>query len=316
MTIPQHVFPRCAAVLFFGAVNCCVGLAADRADDGGTVAIDRLERRDASARWNRLRRGRNEAAAMAGSVGLSPTPQRRAVWENPPTDGPQPRSDSAPRKPQVTNQPQTRVAGGPEDLDLRNALERPLSPLREVPPAEEDRTPARPWAPAQTRTVLHLRKISEIDPFYDYSPDGGNPCENLCPRPKNCPADGNRKHCPDEEELPTSDELACFSEINYHWLASNLKYNPLYFEDPALERYGHTECDLIQPTLSAGRFAVQLVGLPYQMTLHPPCSCQSPLGYYRPGECAPKKCYQIPLNAKAAIVTAGFYTGLSFLLFP
>jgi hypothetical protein len=37
------------------------------------------------------------------------------------------------------------------------------------------------------------------------------------------------------------------------------------------------------------------------------------LGYYRPGECAPKKYYRITWNAHAATVEAGVWTGLIFL---
>ena len=38
------------------------------------------------------------------------------------------------------------------------------------------------------------------------------------------------------------------------------------------------------------------------------------LGWYRPGECAPKLHYQVPLNANAAAVQAATVTGLVFLI--
>jgi len=99
------------------------------------------------------------------------------------------------------------------------------------------------------------------------------------------------------------------------WAPTNLYHFPLYFEDPALERYGHTYHPCVQPFASAGRFATQLVGLPYQMTLHPVHSREYALGYYRPGECAPKKFYQIPFNEEAAIMQAAAMAGF-FLIFP
>lgn len=99
------------------------------------------------------------------------------------------------------------------------------------------------------------------------------------------------------------------------WAPTNLYHYPLYFEDPALERYGHTYRPIVQPFASAGRFATQLVGLPYQMTLHPVHSREYALGYYRPGECAPKKHYQIPFNEEAAIMQAAAMAGF-FLIFP
>ena len=99
------------------------------------------------------------------------------------------------------------------------------------------------------------------------------------------------------------------------WAPTNLYYHPLYFEDPSLERYGHTYHPVVQPFASAGRFATQLVGLPYQMALHPVHSREYALGYYRPGECAPKKHYQIPFNEEAALVQAAAMVGF-FLIFP
>ena len=99
------------------------------------------------------------------------------------------------------------------------------------------------------------------------------------------------------------------------WAPTNLYNYPLYFEDPSLERYGHTYHPAVQPFASAGRFATQLVGMPYQMALHPVRSREYTLGYYRPGECAPKKHYQIPFNEEAAFMQAAAMVGF-FLIFP
>ena len=99
------------------------------------------------------------------------------------------------------------------------------------------------------------------------------------------------------------------------WAPTNFYHYPLYFEDPALERYGHTYSPLVQPFASTGRFAVQLAGLPYQMALHPVASRQYALGYYRPGEEAPKKLYQIPFNTEATVVQTAAIIGL-FLILP
>jgi hypothetical protein len=93
-------------------------------------------------------------------------------------------------------------------------------------------------------------------------------------------------------------------------------HHPIYFEDVPLERYGHTRHYLIQPLFSNAKFALQLVGLPYQMAIYPVCSRQYSLGYYRPGEQAPYLCYQIPLNLKAAIVEAGVISGAYFIFAP
>ena len=164
-----------------------------------------------------------------------------------------------------------------------------------------------------------LKKITEIEPFYDYFPDqkeGEDPCRYLCPRPEGCPEDADGQYeCPAEVVL--SNDVypgRHFGPTVFHWEASNLKYNPLYFEDAPLERYGHTWPEPVQPFVSVGKFGLQLVGLPYQMALDPLHKDVYPLGWYRPGECAPKKIYQIPLNGKAAAVEAGVITGLFFLV--
>jgi hypothetical protein len=49
------------------------------------------------------------------------------------------------------------------------------------------------------------------------------------------------------------------------------------------------------------------------MALDYPWSHRYVRGYYRPGDCAPKLCYQAPLNCKAAITSAAFYTGIVFI---
>ncbi len=101
--------------------------------------------------------------------------------------------------------------------------------------------------------------------------------------------------------------------MQYRWAASNITYNPLYFQDVSLERYGHNH-GVFQPVVSVAKFGTQVIGLPYQMALDPPCSCETPLGYYRPGDCAPKLHYQIPLNARAALVQAAAVSGVALIL--
>jgi hypothetical protein len=109
-------------------------------------------------------------------------------------------------------------------------------------------------------------------------------------------------------------EERSFPLMTMAWEPTNFYYYPLYFSDPALERYGHTYHPAVQPVASFARAGVQFLLLPYQMTITPPCKQEYPLGWYRPGECAPKLHYQIPLNAKAAVVEAAVVTGLFFAI--
>jgi hypothetical protein len=187
----------------------------------------------------------------------------------------------------------------------------PIPDVGNLPEAEQAKTPAQ------------LPKVTQIMPFLDYEPDpkvaAEDPCQNLCPRPDGAPCktpDGKGPECPKEIQL-SSDAFQprLFPASTYTWQASNVFYQPLYFEDPDHERYGHSYPFFIQPIVSSVRFTVQAIGLPYQMVIDPPCCRVYPLGFYRPGECAPKLIYQIPWNTEAAAVEAGAITGVYFL-FP
>ena len=161
-----------------------------------------------------------------------------------------------------------------------------------------------------------LRRITEISPFFDYDPQGGDACQHLCPVPPSICDPNSGFLCPEEQPLPetrTADRY--FADMNFFWAPSNIYYNPLYFNDPVLERYGQVHVhDAVQPFYSMARLGIQLIGLPYEMALHPMCDHEYPLGYYRPGDPAPKLIYQLPLNAKGGAVAAGVYTGLIFLV--
>ncbi len=177
--------------------------------------------------------------------------------------------------------------------------------------------------PEPVTNPSQLKRISAIQPYFDYQPETslkGEVCWDLCPRPDGLPCkpdeNGLLPECPNEfrfGEEPYSPRA--IGDCVYSWQASDLYHNPLYFEDPAFERYGHTHCELIQPFVSVGRAGLQLVGLPYQMTIDPVCKQMYALGYYRPGECAPKKYYRIPWNLHAAVAEAGVLTGLIYI-FP
>lgn len=147
------------------------------------------------------------------------------------------------------------------------------------------------------------RMINSIDPYYDRDRDSDI-----------------RKFALEKAkefniDFKTADyQQRSFPEITLAWEPTNFYYYPLYFSDPALERYGHSYPRVIQPLASIARFGTQVVFLPYQMTITPPCKPEYPLGFYRPGECAPKLHYPIPLNAHAAVTEAAVVTGLFFII--
>ena len=79
----------------------------------------------------------------------------------------------------------------------------------------------------------------------------------------------------------------CWDETTYMWKASALCHKPLYFEDEALERYGHSWGPCLDPLVSGAHFFCKLPVLPYCMGVTPPNECMYALGHYRPGNCAP-----------------------------
>lgn len=77
------------------------------------------------------------------------------------------------------------------------------------------------------------------------------------------------------------------SEKVFAWTAPNIKYQPLYFEDIAVERYGQTCSPYRQSFYGAARFLKSAIAMPYAMTIDHPYSCDHPLGFCRPGSQAP-----------------------------
>jgi hypothetical protein len=105
-----------------------------------------------------------------------------------------------------------------------------------------------------------------------------------------------------------------FVDSTFTWKASGACNKPLYFEDVSLERYGHEWGPVVQPVVSTVRFFGDLAVLPYKMGIHPPNECQHPLGYYRPGSCAPWSIKPVPLSLRGAVSQAAFVTGTVFTL--
>ncbi len=208
--------------------------------------------------------------------------------------------------------PPPRFAPAPEQRLPEDDLPPFLAPRRDplVPPEPEQRDVPRAEPPGSIVAghLPQLRPITTIQPFRNCSTDGAG--VKMCP-----PNSSGSDRCPEQQPLPEfgmKDRNAV--DLAYCWDASNLHHTPLYFEDVVLERYGHTYCEPVQSIVSAGKFGVDLIGLPYQMALAPIHKREYPLGYYRPGDPAPYKAYQIPWNRDAAFKAAYFYTGMSFIV--
>jgi hypothetical protein len=85
-----------------------------------------------------------------------------------------------------------------------------------------------------------------------------------------------------------------FATTMMTWKAAGNCHKPLYF--------------------SAAHFFVTLPVLPYKMGVELPWECVYPLGYYRPGNCAPWTVPAVPISCRGFAVEAATVTGLVFLL--
>jgi hypothetical protein len=205
---------------------------------------------------------------------------------------PQPENPSVPPAPEQ-----------PGDKSYKNTTDEKSPPDAAVRNRSTSR-PAVPTVPSgPPRKTTEVRPMSQITPMKDDDLDRDiREYANKMSREWNVQFGG--------EKYPERQ----FPNVLMPWAVPSSKYYPLYFQDPALERYGHTYPALVQPVASSARVAAQLVMLPYQMAIRPPWQLESPLGWYRPGEVAPKLHYQIPWNTKAAVVEAATVTGLIFLI--
>jgi hypothetical protein len=79
-----------------------------------------------------------------------------------------------------------------------------------------------------------------------------------------------------------------------------------------MERYGHSWGPVIDPVISGAHFFASVPLLPYKMGVEPPCECMYPLGYYRPGNCAPHYIEPWPWSLRGAAAQAGVMTGLIY----
>ena len=94
------------------------------------------------------------------------------------------------------------------------------------------------------------------------------------------------------------------------WQTPNLCYNPLYFEEVNLERFGARSPG--QSFISAAHFFSNVVTLPYAMGVQPPHCCYYSAGYGRPGN---KYCYLMkrPVwSLRGATMQSLLITGLAF----
>ena len=119
---------------------------------------------------------------------------------------------------------------------------------------------------------------------------------------------------PVECQISSTKPERSWTSSRFTWRASSTGHKPLYFDDPELERHGHTAGPVLQPLVSGAHFFVNLAMAPYKMGIHPPHECQYALGYERPGNASPWLVPPLPLSLRGALTAGGVYTGGVFVV--
>ncbi len=119
-----------------------------------------------------------------------------------------------------------------------------------------------------------------------------------------------------DKHLSSADHYrgAHWAPLSVHWLPSEIRYRPLYFEDAMLERHGQSRHPLIQPLASGARFFATIPALPYAAVVNRPHCPTSTLGHFRAGSSAPCLLQRPPLQMDAGLFEAGVVVGLIFLI--
>jgi len=143
--------------------------------------------------------------------------------------------------------------------------------------------------------------------------------------PKLVDNDGERRLLPERRaykklsQVPVVQHTVGYSRdwtpLSYSWEAPQLKYNPLYFEDPQLERYGN-EIGILQPFLSGARFYTTIATLPYQMMSEGNSVCHTvyDFGYARPGDCVPYALEVPEFSLTGSLASGGWVYALIVIL--
>ncbi len=135
---------------------------------------------------------------------------------------------------------------------------------------------------------------------------------NIAPQDGRLPTDYAMTALP-AQRVAAPQQVADGVWTGFHWEAPGTCHRPLYFENPSLERHGHS-LGLAQPLASAAHFVGNTAILPYRMVAEPTRDCVYTLGHERPGTPTPLRYYRPPLSLSGGVAQAGTVTGLIFLL--
>lgn len=143
----------------------------------------------------------------------------------------------------------------------------------------------RPVTDPQKCTPEQIQRLTaELKPIRGLTADAGI-------SPGVMPGDASAVYLPGYPLAPVS--VGCMPQ-SVEWVPPCFCHQPLYFEDPMLERHGQ-EAGCMQTAVSGGRFFFTVGALPYLMVGESPCECVYPLGHFRPGSCVPLRVDRPPL---------------------
>lgn len=166
------------------------------------------------------------------------------------------------------------------------------------PPSE---APNRGRAPGSAPGRLLFRPLADVET--DIAPPAG-------PLPENVAAAWTGEAEPIDFRGGTR---AAQGEYPFEVATADFYHQPLYFEEYAAERYGHSHGPL-QPAVSAAHFFATFPVLPYKMAAEWPHAPVRTTGPYRPGVGGPVKPFLPPLRPVPGLVEAGVVTGMILLI--
>lgn len=103
-------------------------------------------------------------------------------------------------------------------------------------------------------------------------------------------------------------------ETHVTWAAPNLHHQPLYFDEPMLERHGVTVSPRLQPALSAAHFFGVAYTLPYRLGVDHPRDVIYTFGHGHPGDPAPCVRRTLPWSTKGALLQGAATAGGALLV--
>ena len=267
----------------------------------------------------------NELPQLPGS-NASPAP---AALVNPPYPTTNPNLESKPAAATATG-----VETTPDALSLPPALSgRALASSADSFLVPERPTPPSTLKPELQREVERIARNQEDEmrrqaqnPPQPVSPPRDSMASDLRTQTQ---MDISRAPSPAEarpiKAIPVPEDWVPLAPRNWgpqrkYWAAAATCHLPLYFQDPVLERYGHSvehfmgpigqfltypvddptqstqRNQMLQPWFSAGLMGLQIIAWPYNLIMDPPWEAQYDLGYYRPGDNIPTDTYWLPLH--------------------